>query len=94
VSADEFAARRQSRLHARAQAPAPLLAVFLQKPDRQSRLYRIDRLTPSTWRCEVWLGAAIHRTMIAPTRAHMMELQKQFRREVAALLEDGWSATS
>lgn len=46
---------------------------------------------PSTWRCEVWIGAALHRTTIAPTRVHMVELRKQYEREVAELLADGWT---
>lgn len=84
---------RQRQAAAGARIDHATYCTYAQKADRPSHLYRIDRLTASTWRCEVWIGASIHRTTIAPTRVQMMELRMQFEREVAELLADGWTVT-
>lgn len=96
MSDDELAAHRRLKKReaaAAARAGQATYCAYVQKADRPSRLYRIDHLTPSTWRCEVWIGGSIHRTTIAPTRTHMVELRKQYEREVAELLADGWTVT-
>ena len=89
--ADEFTARR--RLHENRSATTgipPVFCVELTKPGRQAKLYRIDFIEPSMWRCEVYFGAELHRTTVVNFRKQMLELKGQYAREVAGLLADGW----
>jgi hypothetical protein len=90
--ADEFTERR--RLHENRSATTGLPAVFrvaLSKANRPGRLYRIDLIAPSMWRCEVYFGGAIHRTTVVNFKKQMVELKDQYAREVAELLADGWA---
>ncbi|SRR5713101_8179342 len=96
MSEDDFARRRREHDNLKSAIPGAPKAVYraaLHKPGtgRKSRLYRIDPLGLSQWRCEVWIGAAIHRTVIVATRTHMLELRQQYEREVAELSLDGWT---
>lgn len=89
---DEFTARR--RLHAQRSAATgavPVVASYLQKTGFSSRLYRIDPVAQQGWRCEVWFGATVHRTVLVSSRTLMLEQKRQFEREVAELLLDGWT---
>ena len=73
---------------ARADA-APAFVAFLRKGEA-TRLYRIDPIGPSQWRCEIWFGAAIHRTAVT-WGATMFRLRRdEFQREVTAAIADGW----
>ena len=89
---DEIAARRRElelRQSAIVGDPPAVYRAFLQSRGR-ARLYRIDPIGHSSWRCEVWFGAAIHRTTVVSDRAAMIRRQHEYEREVMQLVEDGW----
>lgn len=93
MTVERFEPRRRVRESRESAVPAAKPAVYrtyVHKPGRKARLYRIDPIG-SSWRCEVHIGAEIHRTAIVPTRTHMVEQRRGFEREVADLLADGWT---
>lgn len=90
---NEIAKRRRERENLKSAIPGAAPAVYraaLHKAGRTGRLYRIDPV-PGGWRCEVYFGAAIHRTRVVFTRTHMLEDQRQYDREVHELILDGWT---
>lgn len=88
---DEFTAHRKLRAKASASTGrTPLYAMCLRKLERPCRLYRIDPVAASVWRCEVWIGSQIHRTALATSRTEASRRRDEYRREVEQLLADGW----
>ena len=77
----------ESAIHGKAKAD---YRAALHKPGRKGRLYRIDQIGALQWRCEAWFGVEVHRTCIVQTRTDMIELRKQYEREVNDLVLDGW----
>jgi hypothetical protein len=90
---NDFTRRRRAQENLKSAIPGVPNAVFraaLHKPRRKDRLYRIDPVGRSLWRCEVWMDAEIHRSREVITRTHMVEHRKQYEREIADLILDGW----
>jgi hypothetical protein len=77
----------ESAIHGAAKAD---YRAALHKPGRKGRLYRIDEIGVLQWRCEAWFGVEVHRTCIVQTRTDVIELRKQYEREVDDLVLDGW----